>query len=78
PEPAFYAYISPAPAGLARLTLRPSTAFYHADLGEFLLRYEDVRKAKQPAQTLLRFFQSCYEGCAGLACWDRQALEKQP
>lgn len=78
PEPAFYAYISPAPSGLDRLPLRPAAAFYHADLGEFLLRYEDVRKAKQPAQTLLKFFQSCYAGCAGLAHWDRKALERQP
>lgn len=77
PEPAYYSYISPAPTGLDKLTLRPAAASYNADLGEFLLRYDDVRKAKQPAQALLKFFQSSYEASAGLAHWDRKALEKQ-
>lgn len=78
PAPAFYSYIAPAPSGLDRLSLRPARASYNADLGEFLLRYDDMRKAKQPTQTLLQFFQSAYEGSARLARWDRQALEKQP
>lgn len=77
PAPAFYSYIAPAPTGLEKLSLRPAAAFYHTDLGEFLLRYDDVRQAKQPAQTLLHFFQSSYEGYAKLAHWDRKALEKQ-
>jgi hypothetical protein len=77
PAPAYYSYIIPAPAGLNKLTIRPAAAFYDADLGEFLLRYDDVRKAKQPAQTLLEFFQSSYKEYARLAHWDRQALEKQ-
>lgn len=76
-EPAFYSYIAPAPPGLDRLSLRPATAFYHADLGEFLLRYDDMRNTKQPAETLVQFFQSAYEGCAKLARWDRKALEKR-
>lgn len=75
PEPAFYSYIAPAPTGLDKVSLRPAAASYNADLGEFLLRYDDVRKAKQPAQTLLKFFQSSYERSADLARWDRKALE---
>jgi hypothetical protein len=77
PEPAFYSYISPTPTGLDKLTLRPAAAFYNADLGEFLLRYDYLRKAKQPAQALLQFFQRSYEGCARLAAWDRKMLEKR-
>lgn len=77
PAPAFYSYIAPVPAGLDKLSLRPSSATYNADLGEFLLLYDDMRKAKQPAKTLLTFFQSCYQGSAKLARWDRKALEKQ-
>jgi hypothetical protein len=76
PKPAFYSYIAPAPAGLETLSLRPAAAFYNADPGEFLLRYDDVRSAKQPARTLLEFFQSSYKEYARLAQWDRKALEK--
>jgi hypothetical protein len=77
PEPAFYSYIAPAPSGLDKLPLRPASAFYHPDLGEFLLKYDDVRCTEQPDQTLLDFFQSTYEASVGLAHWDRKALEKE-
>jgi len=77
-EPAFWCYAYPKPPGAETIAVHPRAAFWSDSLGEFLLRYKDVRKAKQPALTLLRFFQSCYEGCAGLAHWDRKALEKQP
>jgi Family of unknown function (DUF5996) len=77
PTPAFYSYVVPAPQGLEKLPVRPAAASYNAELGEFLLPYDDVRNAKQPEQTLWQFFQSAYEGYAGLAGWDRKALEKQ-
>jgi len=40
------------------------------------LRYEDVRNAPSPEQTLLEFFQSAYEAGATLGRWDREALER--
>ena len=76
PEPAFYSYTFPAPSGLASSSLRPAEAFYHPQLGEFLLRYDDVRKADSPDQALQDFFQSAYEAGATLAQWDRPALER--
>jgi hypothetical protein len=76
PEPAFYAYMSPAPPGLESSSLRPAGAFYDPHLGEFLLRYEDVRNADSPDHALLDFFQSAYEAGATLAHWDRAALER--
>ena len=76
PEPAFYSYTYPAPSGLESASLRPAEAFYDPQLGEFLLRYEDVRNADSPDQTLLDFFQSTYEVGATLAQWDRAALER--
>ena len=48
--------------------------FYSHELGEFLLRYDDVRCAPSPEQALLEFFQSTYEAGATLAHWDREAL----
>jgi hypothetical protein len=76
PTPAFYSYTSPAPAGLETAPLRPAAAFYSPEMGEFLLRYDDVRSAPTPEQALLDFLQSSYEAGANLAHWDREALER--
>src|SRR2546429_4105781 len=77
PAPAFYAYTAPEPPGLATAAIRPATAFYSQELGEFLLRYDDVRSASSPEQALLEFFQNTYETGARLAQWDRDALERR-
>ncbi len=77
PTPAFYAYTSPEPPGLPTVAIRPPEAFYSHELGEFLLRYEDVRNASSPEEALLAFFQSAYEAGATLGQWDREALERE-
>ena len=77
PAPAFYAYTSPEPPGLKAAPIRPATAFYSQELGEFFLRYDDVRSAPSPEQALLEFFQSTYEAGATLAQWDRETLERR-
>ena len=38
PEPAFYAYAVPAPKGFESIAVEPPAAFYHRDLGEYILR----------------------------------------
>ena len=45
-------------------------------LGEFILKYDDVRAAANPGQAVLNFCQSTYEAGAKLAKWDRKALER--
>jgi hypothetical protein len=77
PAPAFYSYTSPEPAGLKTAAIRPAAAFYSQELGEFLLRYDNVRSAPSPEQALLEFFRSTYEAGATLAQWDREALERK-
>jgi hypothetical protein len=44
-------------------------------MGEFILRYEDVRRAPSPEEAVLEFVQSTYEAAARLAGWDRELLE---
>ena len=73
--PAFYSYAYPAPEGFAAARMQPAEAFFSNELGEFILPYDAVRRASDPAQTLLRFLQSTYEAAANLANWDRAALE---
>ena len=74
--PAFYAYAYPEPAGFGGTRVRPDAAFYSRDFKEFILPYREVRDARSPDDTLLEFFQSTYEAAAGLASWDRAALER--
>ncbi|MFI5070035.1 MAG: DUF5996 family protein [Terriglobales bacterium] len=76
-EALFYSYAAPAPDGFAAGTIRPSTAFYDKELGEFVLPYENVRRSSSPRDVLLDFFQSTYEVAATLGKWDREALERQ-
>jgi hypothetical protein len=71
----FYAYAYPEPAGYAEAPVAPKAAFYSAQMKEFLLPYEAVRTASDPAATLLDFCQSTYEAAADRARWDRAALE---
>jgi hypothetical protein len=76
PGPAFYSYAAPEPAGFAQRKVRPQAAFYHPQLKEFLLMYEDVRTADSPKTALLEFLQSTYDAAADLAKWDRKHLER--
>jgi hypothetical protein len=75
-EPAFYAYAVPEPGGLKDSRVRPEAAFYHRELGEFILPYEAVRTAPSPEATIQAFIESTYEAAANLARWDRAALER--
>ena len=75
-QAAFYSYTMPAPAGLEKEKVRPASAGWDTQMGEFLLKYDDVRSAGSPEQTISDFCQSTYEVGAKLAGWDRQALER--
>jgi len=73
---AFYAYAAPEPPGFAEEKVKPAAAFYHPQMKEFLLMYDDVRRAASPREALLSFLQSTYEAGAKLARWDRKELER--
>jgi hypothetical protein len=73
--PAFYCYAAPAPPGLELQSVRPEAAFYHPELKEFILMYDEVRTAESPDRMLLEFLQSTYDAAAALAQWDRGELE---
>ncbi|MGH8183558.1 MAG: DUF5996 family protein [Rhodanobacteraceae bacterium] len=75
-EPAFYAYAVPEPAGLKEAHVLPKEAFYHRELGEFILTYEAVRQADRPDDPIHAFIGSTYARAADLAHWDRKALER--
>jgi hypothetical protein len=73
---AFYSYTAPPPEGLAEAKVKPEQAYYNAEMGLFLLLYDDMRNAPDPDAVLMEFLQSTYEAGASLAKWDRAALER--
>jgi hypothetical protein len=76
-DAAFYSYAAPEPNGFKQAPSQPAAAGYNSTLGEFLLPYEDLRKAESPSTSLLQFCQSTYEAAANLGKWDRVALERE-
>jgi hypothetical protein len=75
-DAAFYSYTVPEPPGFKEASVRPDEAFYQKQIGEFLLIYEDLRKAGSPSTSLFDFCQTTYEAGASLGNWDRAALER--
>ena len=62
---------------LAQVKAAPAAAFYSAEMKEYFLPYEEVRKAVKPEQSLMQFLNSTYEAGANLAGWDRPTLERR-
>ena len=75
PYPLFYSYAYPEPNGFASASVGPRSARYDPTLHEFVLPYDDMRRAHDPESVLLEFLQSTYAAAAGLGGWDRAALE---
>jgi Family of unknown function (DUF5996) len=75
-SPAFYAYAAPEPPNMGAQLIRPAAGSYLGALHEFVLMYDDVRRAKSPREEILQFAQTTYEAGANLAGWDRAALER--
>lgn len=74
---AFYAYAAPSPAGLDQAKIAPASASFNKELGEFILKYDDLRREPSPDDALMEFLQSTYAAAADAAKWDRSALERK-
>lgn len=73
PHAAFYAYAAPKPDRLEAEPVNPGE--WNSQLGEFILRYDDIRRGASPRQAILDFCQSTYEAAAKLGQWNRAELE---
>ncbi|MCI5056703.1 MAG: DUF5996 family protein [Flavobacteriales bacterium] len=76
PHPAYYAYVYPTPGEFGKQKVAPDAAFYSEDMGEYFLKYEDVRNSDHPEKALQLFLQSTYDAAANTANWDREKLER--
>ena len=74
-EAAFYAYGYPSPEGLEDAKVGPQAAYWHEQLGEWVLPYARVRASGDPDAMLMEFLETSYTAVAELAKWDRTALE---
>ena len=61
---AFYAYAHPAPDGFAGGDLEPTAARWEPALGEYVLDWEDVRKADDPHAAAVQFARSAFATAA--------------
>jgi Family of unknown function (DUF5996) len=76
PEPVFYAFTYPMPAGIEAAAVSPSAAAWSEHKSEFLLPYDAVRASSDPAAAIRDFARSTYEAGAMLGNWDRATLER--
>jgi hypothetical protein len=75
PEPIFYSYCYPSPDAFSEADIKPDQAFWSNDLGEYILKYDDVRMSNNPEAMLLDFMKTTYEAAADTGNWDRDNLE---
>jgi hypothetical protein len=67
---AFYAYAHPAPDGFAGAKLSPDAARWDAELGEYVLDWEDVCAARDPRAFALEFARSAFRHACAVCEWD--------
>jgi Family of unknown function (DUF5996) len=81
PRAAFYAYAHPAPPGYEQGRLDPSAARWDSNLGEYVLDWDEVIAAPDPAGTALDFLRSAARHGCDLCNWEPDlaaSLESNP
>jgi len=72
--PFFYGYVFPEPPGAAGAPMAPADASWSGSLREWVLPYDIVRAAADPAAQVRAFLDAVYAQCITAAGWDREAL----
>jgi len=72
--PFFYGYIVPQPPNASQLPIAPASAAWSDTMHEWVLPYDAVRTAANPAGELNAFLDALYALCVSAAGWDRSAL----
>ncbi len=70
PKAAFYAYAHPAPPGFETAELKPATARWDGDLGEYVLDWSEVSGAADPMAAALGFARSAFRHACLVCGWD--------
>lgn len=72
--PYVYGYIFPEPPGAATLPMAPTGVSWSDTIREWVLPYETVRAASNPAARIRSFLDALYDRCVDTAGWDRAGL----
>jgi Family of unknown function (DUF5996) len=67
---AFYAYAHPAPEGFAGAAIPIPGARWEAELGEYVLDWDDVRASADPHALALEFARSVFQHACHVCEWD--------
>ncbi len=74
PVPSFFAFAYPKPEGLEQAKIKPDGVKWIPAINEFILDYDELRKAKYPENDLLLFFESFYQTVAKLGQWNPELI----
>ena len=77
PFPAFFTYGYPRPEGIELAHPRPDAARWVDEVGLFLLPYDAVRVAPEPAGAVLEFLTSTYDQCAARLGWSADLVSTE-
>jgi hypothetical protein len=67
---AFYAYAHPAPEGFASAALSPAATRWNAELGVYVLDWDDIRTEPDPHAAALEFALSAFRHACVVCEWD--------
>jgi Family of unknown function (DUF5996) len=67
---AFFAYAHPTPDGFADGDISPDPARWDAELGEYVLGWEDIRESPDPHALALEFARSAFRHACAVCAWD--------
>ena len=74
PRAAFFAFAYPAPEGFSDADLNPEAAHWDAELGEFVLDWEDIRAAEDPHGLAIEFATSALRHACTVCEWDPELV----
>jgi hypothetical protein len=66
---AFFAYAYPKPSGYEDAALSPAAAHWDANIGEFILDWDDARAAPDPRAAALEFARSAFRHSCEICQW---------
>ncbi len=72
PHAAFFAFASPPREGLENASVSPTAARWDAELGEYLLEWDDVRAARDPHEVAVEFGRSVIRHACTVCNWDQR------
>ena len=70
PRAAFFAFAYPPQAGLESATVSPTAAHWDAELGEYILDWDDARSAPDPHAVAVEFGRSIIRHACAVCNWD--------